>query len=441
MLIATSAAVKISGTFIGCPSSKALGVSAKRFGSRYHVILGGGGIMGCTSAYFLTKRFSPSEICIIERDPTYSRSSTVLSFGGIRQQFSLPANIHLSLKSINYIKDSLEHDLMTNNEVPDIQLIEGGYLVLATERGEDQLRYNHELQRKCGSVSALLDPVQLKGRFPWLNTDDIKLASLGLKNEGWFDPWLLLNTFKKKLLSLGVKFINASIIGLDTGRNQVKKAHIQLSNGEVEVLDCDYFVNTAGPHAAKLAEMAGIGSTDHADEQMRVPLPVRPRKRCVFVVHCPDGPDGDVPLIVDTSGFAFRKESQKGMYIVLLSPREEDDHEVDDLELDYQLFEETIWPLLAHRIPAFEKLKLKGGWAGFYDYNVFDQNAIIGAHPVLRNFLFANGFSGHGIQQSIAVGVAISEIIEYGESQSVDVKEFNFDRIINRKKLTEINIV
>ena len=187
--------------------------------------------------------------------------------------------------------------------------------------------------------------------------------------------------------------------------------------------------------------MAGIGSPANSNSLMRVPLPVEPRKRCMYTFHCPAGPKAHV-LLVDTSGVAARQESQEGMYVACMSPAEdEEDLEAVDLELDYKRFDDKLWPLLAHRVPAFEALKLKGGWAGFYEYNVFDQNAIIGPHPVLNNFIFANGFSGHGIQQSPAVGLVVSEIITLGKSVSIDVSELSFQRIINKNKFLEKNII
>jgi sarcosine oxidase len=128
-------------------------------------------------------------------------------------------------------------------------------------------------------------------------------------------------------------------------------------------------------------------------------------------------------------------------YLCGVSPPADRDPDRTDFEIEYDLFEETIWPTLAARIPAFEAIKLERAWAGHYDYNLLDQNAILGAHPDLPNLLFATGFSGHGLQQSPAAGRAIAELVAYGEYRTLDLRRFGFDRILRNEPLREINVV
>ena len=111
------------------------------------------------------------------------------------------------------------------------------------------------------------------------------------------------------------------------------------------------------------------------------------------------------PLTVDPTGFYFRPEGKH--FISGLSPEEHEEPTEFDWEVDYQWFEERIWPGLAARMPAFEAIKVINAWVGHYDYNALDQNAVIGAHPEIKNFYFGNGFSGHGLQQGPGVGNAL----------------------------------
>ena len=120
---------------------------------------------------------------------------------------------------------------------------------------------------------------------------------------------------------------------------------------------------------------------------------------------------------------------------------EEEDLLLDDFEVDYELFEDIIWPLLANRVPSFEKIRIIHAWAGHYDFNTFDHNVIVGPHHLVSNFYFANGFSGHGLQQSPAIGRALSELIIDGKFTSLDLSKFSFSRILENKPIIELNVV
>ena len=87
------------------------------------------------------------------------------------------------------------------------------------------------------------------------------------------------------------------------------------------MLQCKYLVNAAGPWASAVARMAGIGDPNHSSTVMHSALPVRPRRRYVFVVHCPDGPTDDL-MLIDPSGVYCRKEGRSGSYICGRSPPE-----------------------------------------------------------------------------------------------------------------------
>jgi len=134
-----------------------------------------------------------------------------------------------------------------------------------------------------------------------------------------------------------------------------------------------------------------------------------------------------VAITRNTSGIHFRTD---GQYYLAGCPPDEDpavDH--DDFTQDHSIWEEKVWPAIATRIPQFEAIKLINSWAGHYAFNTLDQNAIVGPHSTIENFFFVNGFSGHGFQQSPAMGRGISEWITYGAYRSLDLSPFSFTRI------------
>ena len=175
-------------------------------------------------------------------------------------------------------------------------------------------------------------------------------------------------------------------------------------------------------------------------------MPVAPRKRTVFVFDCENSPQGSasvnngaLPLMVDNSGVYCRPEGS--FFITGCVPKNDVDVDYDDFTPNYCEFDDIIWPALANRSKYFEAIKVKNYWAGHYAYNIFDQNMILGCHPEVKNFYFANGFSGHGLQQAPATGRALSELIIHGDFRSLDLSPFCFDRIFEKNPFLEKAIV
>ncbi len=381
----------------------------------------GGGAIGSAIAFFLLEKGFGGRLAVIERDPSYRFASSALSASSIRQQFSTPVNIALSRFGIDFLRQAGDR-LAIGDDRPVIGLKEAGYLFLASPEGLSILDKNHLVQRAAGADVALLPPPKLEARFPWLSLEGLAAGSLGLSGEGWFDGPGLMQAFRRKAQSLGVRYLTGEISGMERERNGISA----LLFGNGSRLTCGTVVNAAGPQAGKVAALAGLT------------LPVEPRKRCVFVFDC-RAPLPDCPLVIDTSGVWFRPEGAR--FIAGISPPPERDPQDPDFDVDYALFDEIVWPALAARVPAFEAIKLTSAWAGHYEYNTFDQNGVVGPHPEVRNFLFANGFSGHGIQQSPAVGCAIAEWIIGGAYRSVDPSDLSYDRIPAGQPLRELNIV
>ena len=384
------------------------------------VVICGGGAVGASTAFFLKHELGfTGTVTVIEKDMSFQRASTSLSASSIRLQFSTPENIQLSKFGVGFLKS------MTERFGPeaDPSFHERGYLILAAEAGKAVLEENNRIQLAEGARSTLLDTDGLAARFPWLNRDGLAVASFGEANEGWFDAATLHGTLRKAARTAGAVFIEDEVVGLTRDGARITAVTLK-SGGKIAT---GTVVNAAGHAAGKLAAMAGAE------------LPVEPRKRSVFVIHCPDAPPG-MPLVTDATGIWIRPEGQ--FHITGWSPSDASDQTADpaDFEPDYPIFEDILWPALAARVPAFETCKVVRAWAGLYDYNTLDQNAIIGRHPEITNLVFCNGFSGHGLQQSPASGRAAAELVMFNEFRAIDLTRFGYDRIRRKVPLLETNV-
>lgn len=386
------------------------------------IVIIGGGVIGSSIAYFL--KASPGftgSVTVLEKDPTYEFGSTARSWGGVRQQFSTPENILISKFTEEFLADITRY-LGVDGDPVSVNFEERGYLFLAQEPHIPTLYANNAIQRGLGVNVALLDADDLARGYPWLNVSDLAGSSLGLSGEGWLDAYSLNQAFRKKAISLGAEYRAVAAIGLERDGNSVTSVRL----GDGSAIAAGRVVNAAGPAAATVAGWIGVD------------LPVRPRKRYAYSFSCRE-PISGCPLVIDPSGVHFRPEGRQ--FIAGCSPAAENDPDCTDFEIDYGWFEEHIWPILAHRVPAFEAIRMERAWAGHYAYNLLDQNAVLGAHPEIGNFYFANGFSGHGLQQSPAVGRAIAELIIHGEYRSLDLSRLGFERLVTGNALKERNIV
>jgi glycine/D-amino acid oxidase-like deaminating enzyme len=389
------------------------------------IVIIGGGAIGSAIAYFLTRQQPGCDVVVVERDPTYARASSALSASSIRQQFSTEINIQISAYGIGFLR-SVGTLLACGGDVPDIGLHEGGYLYLATQAGAATLSENHALQRQHGADVALLSPDQLAERFAWLALRDVALGSLGLSGEGWFDGYLLLTALRKKAQSQGARYLADEAVGLAlAGSDGVRHVTaVRLKRGGA--LPCRYAVNAGGPWAAAIAGWAGIE------------LPVVGKRRTVFNLTSPAKLPG-CPLLIDTSGIWLRPEGQG--FICGFAPSPESDADFAPLEPEYTAFEEHLWPVLAERIPALEALRVQGAWAGYYEMNTFDHNALVGLHAGCDNLVFANGFSGHGLQQCPAIGRGLAELMLSGRYQTLDLSPLSIQRIERNAPLLEKNVI
>ena len=392
----------------------------------FDTLIIGGAVMGSSTAYWLSENPDyDGNIVVIEPDPTYAQSSTALSEASIRHQFSQPVNIKLSMFATEFFSNFHNH-VEVNGEAPELPFHETGYLFLATKDGMGNLIDNHQIQKDCGAEVALLSPSEIKKRFPYMRTDDLEGGSLGIKDEGTLDAFSLMQGLRLRARHNGVQYLNDRVISINVDENKGLVREVKLDSGEI--LSCSRVVNCAGPRSRWIAEMVGLE------------LPVEPRIRAAFVFDCREALNGQtLPLTIDPSGVHVRTDPPH--FLAGAPPVNDLEVHPDDFKVRGEEWEENIWPVLAHRIPAFEKIMVRSSWAGHYAYNTLDQNAILGTCETLPNFFFCNGFSGHGFQQSPGVGRGLSELITYGEYRSLDLTELNYSRVLKNEPFLEKAVI
>ena len=389
----------------------------------YDIVVAGGAVMGSSAAWWLSHLGQGLRILVVERDPSYARSSTALSVASIRQQFSNPVNVQISKFGIRFIKNIHEYMEMSD-DLQTLSLVENGYLFLAGRaQSANAMRKAAAMQRSLGAATELLDPEQIKRRFPWLEVSDVALGSFGPRDEGWFDNMGLLRAFRDAAQRSGVTVVTDEVVGLDLHNGRIGSVRLARAGS----VAAGHVVNAAGTRAAALIRLVGQD------------MPVEPRKRTVFLIDAPGARHPGAPLLVDHTGFYLRPERDR--WICASVPH--DDHAADpeDFAPDHSAFEEVIWPRLYARAPEFDAVKVQGVWAGHYAFNTFDQNAIVGRVPGVDNFYAMNGFSGHGLQQAPAVGRGIAELILSGRYQSLDLSALGMDRIARGRPVIETAIV
>ncbi len=394
--------------------------------SSYDVVIVGGAMFGSSVAWFLADNSDfDSSILVVERDPTYEFTSTAHTNSCMRQQFSREINVRVSQFAAEFVKNFRE--FMGNDpRVPELTLHSFGYMYLAdSEDFANVLRENQKLQQACGAGTKIMTAEEIKRDYPFYKVDDIVAGSHNLVDEGYFDGNTLFDWWRRSAREKGAEYVTNEVVSMTRNTTGTRVESVTLKSGEV--IGCGTVVNASGPRAVLTSRMADIE------------IPVEPRKRYTFIFAAERPLDRDLPLTIDPSGVHMRTD---GTYYLAGCPPDDDPAvDYDDFEQDFSLWENKAWPAIANRIPQFEAIKLVNSWAGHYAFNTFDQNAILGRHTKVENFIFVNGFSGHGFQQSPAMGRGTAELITYGEYRSLDLTPFNYERIERNEPFNEKAII
>lgn len=393
----------------------------------YDVVIVGGAMLGSSTAWFLTENpdFDGS-VLVIERDPSYGMCSTAHTNSCIRQQFSSALNVRISQFAADFIKNFRAY-MGGDTRVPELSIQSYGYLYLADSPAfAEVLRQNQKVQLAEGVATQLLTPDEIARDYPFYRLDDIVLGSINRIDEGYWDGGTVFDWLRRSARERGVEYISNEVVEMSRNAAGDRVETVTLKSGEK--IACGQVVNASGPRATRTAAMAGIE------------IPVEPRKRFTWIFSAERPLDRELPLTIDPSGVHMR---QDGPTTYMAGGHADPDPAVDfdDFTMDHGLWQDHVWPTIATRIPQFEAIRVVTEWVGHYAYNTLDQNAIVGPHSQIENFVFLNGFSGHGLQQAPAMGRGTAEYLTYGEFRSLDLSPLGYGRIERGEPVVEKAVI
>ena len=371
--------------------------------------------MGSSTAYHLMKGDPSLSVVVVERESSYARASTTLSDGNVRIQFNLEENIRMSQYALEVLR-TFDDDMATPSFRPDVGARHQGNLFLAAEEGKSDALRGIETQRNLRCEVVWLSTEEISHHFPGLHLEGIVGGSFA-QVDGSVDPSAVLRGFQNKAAELGAHYLDDEVGELLSIDGAMKGARLRSG----EDLMSPIIVNCAGAWSANLARPLGIE------------LPVNPVMRTVYVVST-TVPTIGMPSLFLPSGVYAIPESGHTWLIAWSLP--EDPIGFDFAPAGQQRFTDVIWPELHGHLPVFDSLKVESAWAGLYDVNTLDGNAILGEWPTITGLYLATGFSGHGFQQSPAVGRYLAELI-LGRNPTLDLSRLGGKRVIDNEPLYE----
>ena len=364
------------------------------------VVIIGGGVNGLSTAYHLAER-GCTDVVVLEKEEALATQATGLSAGGIRQQFSTAVNIRMAQYSVRM----LEHFEEITGSDPAFKQV--GYLFLLSQPANVELfRRSVVLQRELGVPTEWLLPGEIKARWPHLAVDDL-LAATFHDRDGYADPYGVANGFAAVARRLGVRiFLQTEVTDIVMEGDAVRG--VVTNQGEIST---PAVVNTAGPWAHVVGQMAGVD------------LPAHPYRRQVFITAPFPRLPRTTPMTIDFAyNWYFRPEGE-GLLTGMSDLAEPPSFNMTvDWDFMVQVIEHGV-----RRVPLFEEAQVIRGWAGLYSVTPDDQ-PVMGAVPGVPGLYCAVGFSGHGFMLSPATGLTLAECVLDGGPQTFDIAEFSLNR-------------
>jgi sarcosine oxidase subunit beta len=375
-----------------------LSISSRTVPPTADTVIIGGGVMGVSIAFHLAEA-GVTDVVVVERGALGSGSSGK-PIGGVRAQFSDPLNIELGSRSLRAYQD------FPNRPGTDIGLDAVGYLfLLSTAEQAADFQASVTIQNSLGVPSRMVSPREARRLCPYLGTDGL-VAAVYSPTDGHARPGRVVQGYAQAAARAGVTFAtNTAVTGIDTTGERVRTVHTD--RGQIA---CSTVICAAGAWSAQIGDMVGVH------------LPVRPVRRQLAFTTPLTPPAPTIPFTIDFSSTAYFHNSDDGLLLGLADPDQPDGFDTTWTSHWLELFRAAA----RRAAPALADMEVAGGWAGLYEVTP-DHNALIGRAGEPGNFLYATGFSGHGLCQAPAVGEIVRDLY-LDRTPFVDVSPFTADR-------------
>jgi sarcosine oxidase subunit beta len=372
------------------------------------VVIIGGGCMGASVAYHLTRR-GVTDVVLLEREDLLATGSTGRNAGGVRHQFSNEANIRLSIESIALM------ERFADEVGSPIDFHQDGYLfLLSSQASVETFRKNVELQHRMGVETEWLDAAAAARLAPGLNTDGV-IGATFCARDGIADPNGVTMGFAGAAQKAGATIERRTeVTGIRVDRGRI--AGVETTRGPIA---SPVVVNAAGPHARAVGALAGVE------------VPVDPYRRHIFIAALDKAavtasfvPSSHIMVIDFETTFYFHREGA-GLLFGMGDPAEPSTF---DTSVRWDFLPE-VTETAVRRLPALQDASISHAWAGLYEMSP-DANPIVGPVAALSGFFLINGFSGHGFQHSPAAGRIVADLIA-GRDPAIDLEPFSFERFMH----------
>ena len=357
----------------------------------YDAIVLGGGVIGCSVAYHLT-RLGAARVALIER-AGIAEGTTAQSSGILRTHYSVRENVLLAQAAMRAFDD---FPASLGDDEADCGYRRCGYLIVAPDGpAADAVRATLAIERELGIEARELDPAEARERHPLLRYDDV--AVVGWEpGAGYADAYMTLSAYVRAARRAGATVREGvAVTGL-----------VRNADGRVVGVE-----TPSGPIGAGVVVSAQNIWSREVARWAGIELPLTMSRHSVMTLEAETPYGHDLPVVKDLVSPGRIYFRGYGGRQVLVSEGNEgvDIPEPDVEQADVPLDEVAhVGEQLAHRMPAFETAGLAASWTGVYDVTP-DWNPVLGPVDGLPGLVLAYGFSGHGFKLSPVVGRLVAQ--------------------------------